>query len=369
MTSPMRFDAILREAWRNVISGTSRICCCALAFALCAGGCALADYTQIDASIAQADRWVSSGASTYLISAPGGIDGQACERLGQVSGVRAAGAVRLLGRKLTFATLPSSGIPEYETTPHAAQALGMTGATARQDDAANGSVILSREAADALGTEAGSMQRLANGGTVRIAGIYAYPDDGRQNDFEYAVLSEVSSDSAFDTCLVRAWPVPDDIESLLYLTVRSAASSDDDRPQVRQLNTTLGSTPPDAAGYHARLTSWAPAAMLALGVLSGWALTYARRLELASALHAGYPKTGLLAQCLIESGIALAAGCTVTAPVLAYAVDGAGASDGMMMFATLTRIPLAGCCGVLLGTAIVVLTVRESRLFAYFRDR
>lgn len=412
---PMRFRAILREAGRNIASGTGRTVPIALIFALCAGLLMGADWRQIVGVESSVRQWVGSGASTYAITAQGAISGSRCESLQSVNGVRAAGAFREAER-LTFAALPSPGVPAYETTPHAANVLFASSSAAADaaigsdDDSADSAasfsagLILSRDVADALGARIDDEQMLQDGRSARIAGIYEYPDDGRQSGYGYAVLEPVAgvdirtddgsdsshsaADDLYDTCLVYAWPAPDGIQSLLKLTLVGSGSetgsmaSDDSRSsQIAQLNTTLGSTPPNASSFTDRVTAPLPWVMLGIWIIVGWFSVWMRRLELASAMHAGYAKPALAVQILLETSAGLLSGCMLASPVLVYALirrpgsgtDGAGtvgaADDSMVILNALVRIPAAGCAGMMIGVVLGMLIVREQHLFIYFKSR
>ena len=62
---------------------------------------------------------------------------------------------------------------------------------------------------------AGTVLPLVGGARMRVSATFDWPSDGRQPTYGYAIISPGNDTKAYDTCLVRAWPVPDDIESLL----------------------------------------------------------------------------------------------------------------------------------------------------------
>ena len=380
-----------------------------------------ADWRQIVGVESSVRQWTGSGASTYAITAQGAISGSRCESLRSVNGVRAAGAFREAER-LTFAALPSTGVPAYETTPHAADVFfasssaGADAAIDSDDDSADSvasssaGLILSRDVADTLGARIDDEQMLQDGRSTRIAGIYEYPDDGRQSGYGYAVLEPVvvadirtddgsdsshsAADDLYDTCLVYAWPAPDGIQSLLRLTLVGSGSetgsmaSDDSRSsqtaqsaQIAQLNTTFGSTPPNASSFTDRVTAPLPWIMLGMWIAVGWFSVWKRRLELASAMHAGYAKPALAVQILLETSAGLLFGCMLASPVLVYALtrglgsgtDGTGtvgaADDSSVILNALVRIPAAGYVGMMIGVVLGLLIVRERHLFVYFKSR
>ncbi|NMN00305.1 hypothetical protein G1C96_0883 [Bifidobacterium sp. DSM 109958] len=371
--------AIGREAWRDVISGTARTALCTLLLALCMALLAGADYLTIAGLTAKARAWVDAGASTYVLTLRSGIDGAACDHLVSLDGVQAAGATRQVDTRMTFATLPSTGIPMVEATPGFLgvfdEAYGAAGTeTGRADghaaDASTGGmgVLLSRTVADQLGARAGDRQQLADGREVTVRDVYRYDDDGRESGYGYAVVVPMNDDSPYTSCIVRTWPTPVGIETLLRTAIVTSYSAGD-KPRVAQLNASLGRVAPATDDYAGRATAWTPWMMLVLSAALGFAMTRARRLELASSLHAGYPKPALTAQILLESCAAfLLAACAVS-PLFAYVVLDAPGADLMPVLDALARVPAAGFAGLLAGTAFALLLTRERQLFNYFKRR
>ena len=382
---------ISREAWRNVISGTSHTALTSLLLGLCLTLMMGADYLSIGNLISQARNWVDSGASTYVITLADGIDGTACDHLSSVNGVAAAGATRQRSDKLTFATLPSVGIPSYDVTPgflgvfdslnigNANQSAAAATSAGTNANPGTG-LLLSQTVADQLGTHAGDTQPLRDGGDITVRDVYRYPSDGRESGYGYAALIPGIANGAYTSCVVRTWPTPDSIETLMRTTVltnansqgSSAAADANQRPQahVSQLNTSLGRNAPNTEAFRNRPTAFAPWLMLALAMALGFTVTRSRRLELASALHTGYPKRALTMQILLEVLMAYALALAISAPLLAYAaLDVSNPGDLMPMLNALLRIPAGGFAGLLLGTLLAVAMTREKQLFAYFKRR
>ncbi|MCH9274795.1 hypothetical protein JS533_000605 [Bifidobacterium amazonense] len=359
----VRARIAMREAWRSIISGTSHTLAATLALAL---GIALLfgmDLAQTDRLIGEADSYAQSGAATYTITLQHGIDGAACEGLVGVNGVQAAGALRQASRKITFATLPSTGIPTYETTPNAVSLFS----PALADDGNGMGVILSSDVADTLGARAGQTVALKGGGNARVRGVYDYPDDGRDGQYSYAVLEPVNSTRPFDVCMVRTWPVPDDIDTLVYLT--ATITSKEQRPQISQLNTRFGSTPPSASRFDERLTAFAPWVMLVVAFALGFVMIRMRRLEFASALHAGLPKGVLVLQVLLELLAAAILAVLLCSPLFAWVWLTGNPANMAALYNTFLRVPVAGFAGLLLGGFAAILLTRERQLFAYFKNR
>lgn len=405
VTKPrMRLAGVLGEAWRDVTSGTSHVCAITFTLVCVVLLCVGADLASITSIQRQADDFVSSGGSTFTITAEGRIDGAACDRLGSLDGVIAAGATRDTGAKLVFAALPSTGVPIQEATPSAIgvfrnstsgardMARADSGATGNvvsmdgagtADGASTGGVWLSTEAAQPIGTHAGSQIALRDGRTADIAGIYDWPDDGRKSEYAYAAVTPVSVDAdadgveglraggsgMFDQCWVKAWPVPANLESLLRTAVRANETDAREQPVVAQLNTTHGRSYDAAAAFRGRLTVWAPLVAGVVALLTGAAAVWMRRLELASSLHCGVPKAAMVTQMLVEASVWALATTVPCAPVLAWMWLGNADADAAVLADTLLRVPAAAYAGAMAGTLLCALLVRERRLFRYFKNR
>lgn len=217
---PMRLKAVLRETWRNVATGTSRCALIWLLLSICAVACMCADLTQMTGLIGDAWKWKESGASTYAITLQGGIDGAACEGLRSANGVLGAAALRQSSDRVRIASLPATEIPTYEASAHVAQVFAATGI--RKD---NSGVIMSTAVARTYGAHAGTVLPLVGGARMRVSATFDWPSDGRHPTYGYAIISPGNDTKAYDTCLVRAWPVPDGIESLLRVSIRADAES------------------------------------------------------------------------------------------------------------------------------------------------
>lgn len=79
----------------------------------------------------------------------------------------------------------------------------------------------------------------------------------------------------------------------------------------------LGSHMPGPADFDARITRYAPLLMFVIAMALGFASVCMRRIEIASALHAGYPKTAMLLQLFLETLATVAASCVACLPVVA----------------------------------------------------
>ncbi|PJM79796.1 hypothetical protein CUU80_01230 [Bifidobacterium scaligerum] len=378
----MRLAGMLGEAWRDLVTGTSHACALAIGLACLIMLLAGADWLTITGIQRQTDEYVASGGSTWILEYPNHIDGAACDRLVSLDGVEAAGAVRQSDSKLVFAVLPSTSVPLYEITPGAADVF-MLSATGTQwqygkaRESGNTTVsregaLLSREAAEPFQAQAGQSLALKDGHHLDVAGVFDWPDDGRKSGFSYAALTPVPADSSvpFSQCWVRAWPQTRNLESLLRLSSDGTASATAaERPQIYKLNTTKGSELDSAALFASRLTAFVPWIALAAALALGFIATRTRKLEMASALHCGVPKTALLAQIMLETITWSIAGILLTSPLLAWVWLHDNTTEAEALTDTLLRVPIAAVLGVLAGTFLAVLLTRENHLLKYFKNR
>lgn len=377
---PMRLRAVMREAGRNIASGTSRLALAVMISAICSIVCMGADLAQITGLVNASQRWRSSGSSIYEITLQGGIDGASCEGLNSANGVIGAAALRQSTERTYVASLPATGIPTYEASAHIARVFGAS--------TESSGVIMATALAHTYGARAGTVLPLVGGERMRVAATFAWPSDGRRSTYGYAVIEPGNDTKPYDTCLVRAWPVPRDIDNLLRVAVDSASVSDasdtDDavdagsgdrssggqRAQIGRINTTLGTDAPEPSDFDNRITGYAPIVMLAIAVMVGFVLIRMRRIEIASALHAGCPRSAVLLQLLVEASAAIAGACVICLPVAALAtLVLPDADDAVPVIGALCRVPCAMTVGMLVGTTLGALLVRERQLFVYFKSR
>lgn len=378
----MTLRGVFSEAGRNLASGASRAALFAMTLTLLLALACAADLTVMRSLSQQVEQYVRSGGSTYVLSAPGHVNGAACDALSGTGGVQAAGALRLTDRKVTFSVLPSTGVPLTEISK-GAETVFLSGASftiraAPVDDGAvtdraadDGAVLLSREAAQSMGVSRGSQTALLGGGSVRVNGVFDYPDDGRQSGFSYSVLAIVPSSGSFDQCWVRTWPVPDDIESLMMTVVSGDIAPDSQQqPSVSQLNATMGASLDSRGMFSSRITRFMPFVMLAVGLALGLVASTSRRLELASALHCGVPKSALVSQMLVEAAAWACCALILCGCVLTIAVPMMfPAADRMAVWVAMLRSGIAAAFGVTLGVGAGTAMIRERQLFAFFKSR
>lgn len=353
------WGTVLSEAWRNLTSGTTRATAFALLLALTAGLLAWADVSAVDDVAERAVAFRAAGADVLRLQAPAAVDGRACQAQTRLTGVEAAGALRS-GAETRLTVLPGTTVSTFQVTP------GLVDVVAGDGASTVPGVWLSADLAATLGAHPGDTLR-GNHGTMTVAGSYPYPSDGRDQQLANAILVPTAPTGAFDACWTRVWPTTAAVQPLLLLPVDGSATSADSPPQTSQLNPTPGTTFDAAALLDQRTTRYAPWAALVVGLALGFVAVRLRRLELASARHAGTRVVDQLAQVLVETALwALAAAVLAAAPVAWVA----GAShDPAVSWQLAARIVACAVAGALLGALVATALTRESHLFRYFKDR
>jgi hypothetical protein len=357
----MRIRAVLSEAGRNLLTGTTRATTLALTLAAIGTAVGVAEAAAIRDVLQDASAFRSAGASTMVIAAEDGIDGAACERLRGVDGIGAAGAIRSAPERLRLRALPSAPVPLSEVTPGFTRVLGIPDGTERAG------LFLSEQLAGLVGRGTGERLWTAHG-TVEIAGVFRYPADGRSPELEYAAVSPVPATGWFDQCWAEVWPTSTRTTQLLRLSL-SASLPPGAEVTISQHNSTLGADFDGPGRFHDRVTSYAAV----VGLLAGFALGYLairlRRLELASALHAGVPRGAQLLQVCLETGTWAVIAVLIGAPAVWYMAltvdDGAHAAVVWLQ----ARCLLGTAAGAVLGAVLATLLTRERHLFRYFKER
>ncbi|WP_407320541.1 hypothetical protein UQW22_08700 [Isoptericola halotolerans] len=362
----MQARSVAGEAARNLVTGTTRALWWALAFVVLVGGLAVADARVLVRVWQDADAFRSAGAAVQTLASEREqvVDGTRCQALSGVAGLTGAGALRP-GAPVRAASMPSSDLTVWEVTPGVLDLLTTTARPVRTaTGTTTGGLWLADDLAAALGASAGD-ELVIDDGRVRVAGVYTWPDDGRDRVLAYAAVVAVPATGTFERCWAGAWPVDDDAAGLLY----SATSPGADDLRLGQLNSTRGSGYDLSGLVDARPTAVAPAAAAAVGLVLGYLAVRTRRLELASALHARVPKPFLTWQHLLEAGCWLAAALSVTAAATGVAALVGSPGPYLGTWATAGMAAGTGAAATLIGTLVGVLTTREKHLFRYFKER
>ena len=363
----MNIAEVFSEAWRNITSGASRAVWFALALAIPASGLGLADIIATQSLISAANSYKESGADVITLVAAGAIDGEKCERLSELPGVAAAGALRAAPDTPLLA-LPGSPVPTKEITNGLPSVLGA-------QVHGEGGMVVSDELGKELNVGPLAVDRnqgIATAhGTAKVDGTYDYPADGRRAGFAYGLLSPVpAGGGAFDECWVRSWPPSPEMRMLIRLSlIPGAGEPNADPPVVSQLNTRKGTEFDGAARFEQRVTRFGAMAALAVGMVLGYFSVRSRRLELASAKHSGVTAGTQGLQIGIEHAVVALMAWILAMPMIIYAARSAGLPDLPVMVVLGTKPVLVAAPAFIIGAIAGAATIREKQLFRYFSNR
>lgn len=358
----MRFAEVRREAMRNLRSGTSRAAILALLTAGLATSLAVLDTNMMNSIIGSAAQFRDRGGSISILTAENSINGRACDALADLDGVRAAGALSESDTPLTLAGIPQNPLTQFTSTPGFATMLPAS--TGQQAPG----LLLPDTVANTLGLTVGDPIHTAEG-TSALGGTYSYPDDGRPRGMGYAVIAPDSPDRSFDQCWIDAYPVTQSTTDLLYTAIAANSSLPDSGPTLTQHNRTLGTPGQPAEQFTHRMTAFFPLVGGVLGVLLGAIAIWGRRLEIASALHAGIRRSDQTAILLLEALAWSLAGTATAIPIVAALTQTLTIEDHSIVVLTALQTPAMTASGVLLGSLVTAVLIREQRLFAYFKSR
>lgn len=360
-TGRARAVDVWSEACRDVRTGTSRILGLTIVLTAVVVMCVLADLLVVTRLLTTARTYVDSGAATWVLHAPGRVAADACERLGEVGGVRDAGSLRRAPAGVSAARLPESGIPVYEVTA------GMAAALAPRSLPGAG-ILLSTDVATTFAVAPGD-DLVTTSGVVRVLGTYTYPDDGRRAGLGYAAAAPVPASSRMDECRITVWPQSPERVRLLWSTLRDPDGPETDSPRVYQLNTRLGTTFTGPEDLRTRPSRFAPlvAGVAALGL--GAVAVRRRRLELAAARHLGMGRATQLALLLTEAAAPVIATGVLVLGAAAWPASGGAHVDPTVLTRTTLATLGTTCSGFAIGVTAATLSVGERQLLRYFRHR
>lgn len=381
----MRLLSIVSESLRNIGAGTSRAflwCLVTMLVGVLLGG---VDAVTIIGEEREAAARIDANADVRVLVAPTAVvDGATCDLItGAAGGPDATGALRP-GPQITMRATPGRDVSSYEVTPGFLRLLAAGSATA---DATG--VWVSAELARNFGLSKGARLE-TTAGDATVAGVYDWPNDGRDTRLAYAMVVPVSaSASPFVECWAKQWPVSGRIDELLNEAVIANGSSGASAGSsagasgvagasdasmrmpagIAPLNRSFDSRYDANARYRSRLTRHAPFAALVAGMLIGIIGVHRRRLEYAGALHSGQRKADQMLGVAIETAIWGGLGTLSALAVLTAACVRMSPSDPDAVLFAAARVPIALLAGMMIGSLLMVATVRESRLFRYFKKR
>lgn len=366
----MRRREILREARRNLTTGTSRAPLLAWVFLLVVGGLAVVDARAVIQVSQTIVDWRADGGSIVILTADDSVDARACDALSTVDGITAAGAIREDPEGLQLPVLPTVPPSLWESTPGFArlvQSVDHTGEVTAGSTGGRAGVLLSAALADTLGRAPGGRIATADG-ALEVSGVFPMPENaGQVTPLGHAALAPVPASGAFDACWVDIWPADQTTEALIHTTLITTGS--DTPAQLARLNPTVAATIDPLGLYADRATRLAPAAACILAAMLAFAAARARRVEVASALHAGVRPGVLTAQHLAECATWLLAAAVLALPFTLWAATTGNPAPAVPVLADQWWTIFAGASGALLGTIGGIAATRENHLFIYFRVR
>lgn len=363
-------SSVASEAWRNISSGTTGAILLAITFFVGTSVLATADALSIVQANREVAQWQDSGASVYVLYAEDGIDGDNCDHLADGESVRAAGAIRSVDGGLMLSALPAAPPPLWEVTSGFSQLVSTSarGATTSAVGLeSKGGILVSEDLATVLGIDSGASLPTSHG-DARVAGVFAVPDDGRDQGLSYSALAEVTPHAPFDACWVDVWPPSLAVVDALPSVLRANAPADQ-TVFLNQYNATLGTTLDMEALFDNRLTRFAPGAAALLGLSLGFLAIRGRRLELTSSLHAGVSRRALRGQLFIESMTWAIAGsilCFVPIVLISITKNPYPPATAIGVGALVVASTFLG---VAIGSSGAISTTREEHLFRYFKNR
>jgi hypothetical protein len=353
----------LADCHADVASGATGALWLLLAVGLMTGLAVWLDTAATTSLLAERTAFGDRGADTWIIQAPGLVDGLACDRLAGQPGVRAAGALSQRADGLAIAQLPGNPATWYSASPGFADVLPQSTGQLQAGP------LLSTELAGTLNRQVGQLI-VVEGQAVPIGGTYVYDSsDGRPPGLGYALITVEPAAQAFDQCWLDLTAYDSQTRDLLYTAVRLSGDGQTAPPQLLQHNSSLGPPPDWAARWRGRPTAWLWAGAAAAGAVIAGLACWRRRLEHASALHHRQAKSDQVAQIVLETLSWAVPAVAASGPLIAGLTAGLPAASRRDLALSAAAIPAASLAGTILGALAGALGVRQRRLFAYFKNR
>lgn len=357
----MRLSEILREGWRNISTNTSRLLLLSVSLSLILGLLIAADLLASKRVIGEASEFRSIKANVLVLNAPSLIDGDRCDNLTQLPAVQASGAIRSATSNLRPAALPNSPFATFEISPGFLEVLDVPATTET-------GILLSEDAAESIGAKPGK-ELVLSSGSENVAAIFEWASDGRQGNLGYAALSVSPPISTYDECWVDIWPQASELRELILATLIYSPSSEDLSPQISQLNSKMGTEIDWQARYASRLPFMVPLVTGILGTVVGAVSVRLRRLELASALHAGVRKSDLAGVLAVELSALLVTYWSVAAAVTSVLVSSIAPEDKPTLLIQAFSAASTATVGLAIGVYVALAVTRERHLFRFFKNR
>nr|NLD40053.1 hypothetical protein [Actinomycetales bacterium] len=403
----MRLREILREAGRNLASGTTRPFTFALLLAAIILLTAGMDQAAVTGHRIDHERFRAAGATHWIVQSSGAIHVGRCEAMAAYPGVVAAGALRTTG-EARLALLPATAVPVREVSP------GMRDLLSVPPD---GGVWVPHQLAETLGLRSGGSVALDSGEDVAVAAVYRSPGDGGSTLSNTlltpapvppaagspaataavptadvpadaaptagtspaaapAVASSAGEQPLWDECWLDLEVYSESVTTTAASYVPTIAEGETNQTRVQQLTSSLGRSHNLAEILEGRQTQALLWALPVLAALLGYAAARSRRLEFASARHVGVSAPDLAATTLVESlAWACAGGLIATAVgglVHVALYRGAGLDSAPTLHVTLGALAEPAVIAAVAASAVAAAAsglTNPRLLYHYFRQR
>lgn len=356
----MKFKEIASEAWRNLVTGTSKTLTGIGLLTLVIIAMLGMDGRAIHEVFLSQRTIQNSGAATVIVAAQGQVDGQRCASLNEVQGIKGAFALRSGTQRLPIVTLPDSSPPLFDVAGDIATTLGGT-------TSGSPGVFLSTQLADQLGVSVGGTIPI-DSTSQAVTGIFHYPDDGRNSQLAAAATQNVPRVGKFDSCWFTIWPANSTLDSLTHSVL-----TDGTDPQVvtiSRLNQSFGQVASTDQLLAQRPTNYLPIIGSVLAFAITLTLVRSRRVELALALHLGQLRHHQMLQVSIEIFVQIVLAALVgSATLLLVLTPDLTGWEAQWLLSTTCRHVLALAIAALAGTVLGSTTMSSKRLHTWTKDR
>ncbi|RSX56147.1 hypothetical protein D2E26_0710 [Bifidobacterium dolichotidis] len=295
----MKLRSIWTESLRNIGSGTSHAISLALAFLIIATLLGGYGASTVIAMQGEAQERIATLGDTDAIMG-GTVDGVTCDQLSKLhhSTIQQSGALSAKADLIEMKATPGSQVQSFTVSPGMIELVASASGKGGDQTVDTSGTWASQSVAEEFGLTTGSIIQTTQG-EERIAGIYDWPNDGRDTKLGFALLMpHPASQNDYGECWARQWPHSDRTSELLYSTI---ADADPQNPSgILPVNRTLSSNYDANNSYLKRDTAFMPVIALAIGCFIGVVAVRSRRLEYAGALHSGQTKASQIAGIGIE---------------------------------------------------------------------
>ncbi len=351
---------LFSEAWRNLVTGTTRALIGLIAVAAITGAALVLHVGEARSIFHAQNAYLASGAATIVVNSTNKVDANRCLALGDIEGINGALALRSVPERFKLDTLPATSPGLYEV---AGMPLRFFGGVGQE----SGGVLLSSQLAGQIKAQAGDIVSVA-GNEALIAGIFDYPDDGRAGLLASSAIAPVPATGMFDVCLFTVWPADPSLEGL----AQSVAEPDDmaTPPEISRLNGTLGPAHSTRALLDARTTTYFLYGAAGITFALGFILIRSRKLEFATAQHLGQTKTSQVTQIGLETlmWVVPAALLAISATAIAIIRD-VTANEARMMVTEIIAHGLGISAFAVVGALIAATTLTAKKMQAWSKDR